>query len=165
MWFLLCIRVQRLPCACDGRSQLDPLVEACRKWQTCLEIAAEDFRTCVTLLYPNLAVYRSCSDASFASPLPIEWQQSHAAEALRKKAGADGNGLATQMPSQAMHRGSTQLVMSRNPQENNHAPTASAAGSVQKHLHRSPNRASMSLDGLQVRNCRARAGSNLCLFS
>ena len=46
-------------------ADLDALLDACRKWQACLEIASNDFRTCATLLQPHIPFDAPCRDALF----------------------------------------------------------------------------------------------------
>ena len=60
----------------DG--QLEPLLQACRKWQTCLQIAVADFRSCASLLQPQIDFTQPSTDVVFV-PHPS------------KKDGDDGN--------------------------------------------------------------------------
>ena len=49
--------------------QLGPLLSACRKWQACLEIAAEDVRSSAQLVQPSISLYVPVADRCFASPV------------------------------------------------------------------------------------------------
>ena len=49
-------------------AQLEPLLLACRKWQAVLTIAVNDFRTCASLLQPQLAFGEHATDEIFVPP-------------------------------------------------------------------------------------------------
>ena len=50
-------------------AQLEPLIGACHKWQQCLQIACNDFRSSVRLLQPQVSLETPVLDRCFASPL------------------------------------------------------------------------------------------------
>ena len=49
-------------------AQLEPLLQACRKWQAVLQIAVNDFRTCASLMQPQLSFAKPSTDEIFAPP-------------------------------------------------------------------------------------------------
>ena len=81
-------------------AQLEPLLNACRKWQACLGIALNDFRACASLMMPHVPFHEQCVDVIFAAPpeeaLPLSAAQHALLDSLigktleREAAGASG---------------------------------------------------------------------------